>query len=42
MSTKFVPVQSTIDQNLAGVILEILNNIGIDLNVLRGQGYADA
>jgi hypothetical protein len=39
---KFVPVQSTTGQRLADVILETLNNIGIDLNFLRGQGYDGA
>lgn len=39
---KFVPVQSTIVQHLVDVILETLNNIGIDLNFLRGQGYDGA
>jgi len=39
---KFDPVQSTTGQNLADVLLETLNNFGIDLNFLRRQGYDGA
>jgi len=40
---KFVPVHSTIGKNsLADVLLETINNVWIDLNFLRRQGYSGA
>lgn len=36
---QFVPVTSTTGKNLSDKILESLNNYGIDLTYLRGQGY---
>ncbi|XP_076283965.1 52 kDa repressor of the inhibitor of the protein kinase-like [Lasioglossum baleicum] len=39
---QFVPVTSTTGKNLSQTILESLNNYGIDLCYLRGQGYDGA